>query len=93
MSDKVRKFVGKIYRYCGKLLNSMKRFWIFWMISIPSGRFPENLENFRIVWRISGESGKRSRQSGRFPDSLGCIMTVWNISGQSGRFPDSLKIS
>ena len=44
----------------------------------------DSLEDFRTVWKISG-------QFGRFPDSLEDFPTVWKISGQCERFLGSLK--
>ena len=65
--------------------------------------FPECLESFSTVWKVSGKSGKFpesmesfrrvwkvSGQSGKFPDSLESFQTVWKLSRQFGKFPDSL---
>ena len=48
-------------------------------------KFPESLESFGRVWKISGKFGK-------FPDSVESLRTIWKVSGQSGKFPDSLII-
>ena len=69
-----------------------------------SGKFPDSLESFRTVWKVSGQSGKCpdslesfrtvwkvSGQFGKIPDSLESFRTVWKNSGQSGKFPDSLE--
>ena len=47
--------------------------------------FPESVESFRTVWKVSGQSGK-------LPDSLESFRTVEIVFGQSGKFLDSLEI-
>ena len=42
------------------------------------------LGSFRMVWKVSGESGK-------FPDSLESFRMVWKLSGWSGKFLDGLE--
>ena len=42
-----------------------------------SGKFPDSLESFWTVWKVSGQSGK-------FPDSLESFWTVEKVSRQSG---------
>ena len=49
-----------------------------------SGKFPDSLESFRTVWKVSGQSGK-------FSDSLESFRTVWKVSRESGKFPDDLE--
>ena len=46
----------KIYNFFGMVLKSLIRLWTIWTISVQSGRFPDSLEYFQIVWRISGQS-------------------------------------
>ena len=46
-----------------------------------SGNFPDCLESFWNVWKVSGQSGK-------FPDCLKSFRTVRKFSGESGKFPD-----
>ena len=70
-----------------------------------SGKFPDSLESFRTVWKVSGQSGKCpdslesfrtvwkvSGQFGKIPDSLESFRTVWKNSGQSGKFPDRIHL-
>ena len=45
-----------------------------------SGKFPESLESFQKVWKVSG-------QSGNFPKSLENFRTVWKVSKQCQKFP------
>ena len=55
----------------------MVSFWIVW-------KFPDCLESFQIVWKVSGLSRKL----------LGCLESfrfVWKVSGLSGKFPDCLE--
>ena len=42
--------------------------------SHQSGKFPDSLESFLTVWKVSGQSGK-------FPDSLESFQIVWKVSG------------
>ena len=44
--------------------------------------FPDSLESFRTVWKVS-------RQLKKFLDSLESFRTVWKFSGKPGKFPDS----
>ena len=47
-------------------------------------RFPDGLESFRMVWKVSGWTGK-------FPDGLESFWIVWKVSGWSGKFEDGLE--
>ena len=48
------------------------------------GKFPDCLESFKTVWRVSKESGK-------FPDCMESFRTVWKVFRRSGKFPDGLE--
>ena len=50
-----------------------------WKISGESGKFPESLESFWTVLRVSS--------------SVKSFRTVWKISRHSWKFPDSLEVS
>ena len=60
-----------------------------WKISGESGKFPESLESFWTVLRVSSSVKSFqtvlniSRQSGKFPDILENFWTVLKVSGQS----------
>ena len=78
-------------------------------VALPSGKFLRvtleiALGSFRMVWKVSGESGKcpdglesfrmvwkLSGWSGKFLDCLETFRMVWKISGWSGKFPDGLE--
>ena len=48
------------------------------------GNFPDCLESFKTVWKVS-------RQPGKFLDSDESFQTVTKVSGQSEKFPDSVE--
>ena len=87
--------------YSQKLMNFQKNSAKFLRVSTKltqnqlkykSGRFPNSLEIYRTVWKVSLqlESFQRvwkvSRGCGKFPDNLERFQIVWNFSRQSGRF-------
>ena len=47
-------------------------------------RFPDGLESFRMVWKVS-------RWTGKFTDGLENFRMVWKVFGWSGKFPDGLE--
>ena len=49
-----------------------------------TGKFPDGLESFLVIWKVSGWSGK-------FPDNLENFLIVWKVSGRSGKFQDNLE--
>ena len=46
--------------------------------------FPEPLESFCTLWKVSGHVGK-------FSDTLENLWTSWNVSGYFFKNPDSLE--
>ena len=49
-----------------------------------TGKFPDGLQSFRIVCKVSGGSGK-------FPDDLESFQMIWKVSGRSKKCPDHLE--
>ena len=86
-----KKVFRKININCGKLLKSMERLWILWMISIQSGRSSHSLEDFWSVCRIFGRYESFPYSLENIPNSSDDFQTVWDISGHSGRFQDSME--
>ena len=89
-----------------KFLIRLESFRTVCKVSDQSGKFPDSLKSFRIVWKVSIPSEsfwtvwKVSGQWRRFPNSLDSfptiwrkkkILTVWNVSGQSEKFLKSLE--
>ena len=71
---------------------------------VQKHRFPDGLETFLMVWKVSGWSGKFSdslesfwmvwkvsRWSGKFPDGLESFWMVWKVSRWTGKFPYDLE--
>ena len=77
----------------GYLLGSQRQGYpskLHWEVSGWSGKFPDNLESFRIFSKVSGQSGK-------FRDNLEDFQITWKVPdsreifGWPGKFPDGLE--
>ena len=55
-------------------------------ISWWSGNFPDDLETFWMIWKLSGWSGN-------FPDGLETFRMIWKLSGWFGNFRIIWKLS
>ena len=65
-----------------KVLGSL----VFLKLSRRPGKFSDNLESFRTIW-------KHFRQSDNFPDNLESFHTIWKVYRQPGNFIDHQKLS
>ena len=69
---------------------------INWRVN-KCGTFPDCLESFRTVWKVSNRSGKFQNRLESFrtvwevSGQFGKLWTVWKDSRQSWKFPDSLE--
>ena len=75
-----------------------------WKDSRQSGKFPDTLESFQTVRKVSMRSGKFpdglksfqmfwtvSKWNGQFPSGLDSFQMAWNVSRWPGKFPDGLE--
>ena len=51
---------------------------------ISINMFPDHLESFQTIWKVSKPSGK-------FSDHLESFQTIWKVSRPFGKFPDHLE--
>ena len=86
VKKELRKSWAKSFCASGKFLRVFTKLAMKWSLNINLrvNKFPDSLESFRTIWKVSG-------QSRTFPDSLESFRTVWKVSEQSEKFLDSLE--